>query len=269
MKVVLFCGGEGMRMREFSEQIPKPMAPIGYRPIIWHVMKYYAHYGHKDFILCLGYKANVIKDYFLNYDECKSNDFTLSGNGNGREEIAMSNTDIDDWTITFVDTGVPTSIGGRLMAVREYLKDEKMFLVNYSDNLTNAPLPDIIDFHRKMGGVATFLCAPPSQTFHIVTMNGRCQVKNIEYAAESGIIINGGHFVFNQEIFDYMEPGDELVEAPFQRLIAEKKLVGYLHNDFFVSMDTFKERQAIDDMFVNDCAPWAVWDARKIRNIGK
>ena len=134
MKVVLFCGGFGMRLREFSESIPKPMVNIGYRPILWHVMKYYAHYGHKDFILCLGWQANVIKEYFLNYDECMSNDFVLASGGGS---INLLNTDIHDWNITFVDTGTSSNIGQRLVAVKDYLQDDETFFANYSDGLTD------------------------------------------------------------------------------------------------------------------------------------
>jgi glucose-1-phosphate cytidylyltransferase len=130
MKVVLFCGGLGMRLREYSDKVPKPMVPIGYRPIIWNIMKYYAHFGHKDFILCLGHKADTIKNYFVNYDETISNDFVFTKGG---KDIEMLNTDIDDWRITFVDTGINSNIGMRLMKVKEHLKGEEMFLANYSD----------------------------------------------------------------------------------------------------------------------------------------
>jgi glucose-1-phosphate cytidylyltransferase len=265
MKVVLFCGGQGMRIREYSDEIPKPMVPIGYRPILWHVMKYYAYHGHKDFILCLGYKADVIKNFFLDYDECVSNDFTLSGGG--RSGVQLQNSDIHDWRITFVDTGMSTNIGGRLLAVREHLKGEDVFLANYADNLTNASLPDMIDFFYRQDAVASFLCVRPSHTFHLVRLNGSGVVDDIENVAQSNVIINGGHFVLSQQIFDYMEPGDELVEEPFVRLIKEKRLAGYEHKGFFVCMDTFKERQVLDEMFRNDRAPWSVWDPRKMRNL--
>ena len=134
MKVVLFCGGQGTRLRDYSENVPKPMVPIGYRPILWHVMKYYAHFGHKDFILCLGYRADVIKDYFLNFNECVSNDFVLSAGG---AKLELLNRDIQDWTITFAETGPTSNIGQRLKAVEKYVKDEPMFLANYSDGLTD------------------------------------------------------------------------------------------------------------------------------------
>ena len=139
MKVVLFCGGQGMRLREYGDHVPKPMVPIGYRPILWHLMKYYAHYGHKDFILCLGHKADVIKDYFLNYNESRQQRFRAV-EGGGRTSTCC-NSDIDDWNITFVDTGINSNIGERLKAVRAHLEGEEMFLANYGDNLSDLPLP--------------------------------------------------------------------------------------------------------------------------------
>jgi len=246
-----------MRLREFSEQIPKPMINIGYRPILWHLMKYYAHFGHKDFILCLGYKADVIKDYFLNYDECLSNDFVLTGD---RNNVNLLNRDIHDWRITFVDTGITRNIGERLMAVKEHLKGEEMFLANYSDNLTDLNLPDMIeDFARRDRAVVSFLCVRPSQSFHIVSLNGDSQVQRIQDVANSEVWINGGFFVLRQAIFDYMEPGDELVIQPFQRLIQEKRLNAYKHDKFWAAMDTFKEKQKFDDMYARGEAPWEVW----------
>ena len=256
MKVVLFCGGFGTRLREYSEEIPKPMVPIGYRPILWHLMKYYAHYGHKDFVVCLGYKADVIKEYFLNYDEWLSNDFVLRGGG---REVDMLATDIDDWTITFVDTGMRTNIGGRLMAVREHLESEDVFLANYSDNLTDLVLPEMIGDFQARDAVASFLCVKPSQSFHLVDMNGDGQVESIRDVTQSEMRINGGYFVLRREIFDYMQPGDELVLEPFQRLIEQKKLYGYQHDGFWGCMDTFKEKQKFDELYARGHAPWQVW----------
>src|SRR5215475_15518311 len=155
MKVVLFCGGLRMRLREYSDQIPKPMIPIGYRPILWHVMKYYAHYGHKDFILCLGYKADTVKNYFLNYNECTSNDFVLSQGG---KNMMLFNSDIQDWRITFVDTGMASNIGQRLKAVERHLEGEETFLANYSDGLSDLPLSEYIAHFIDKGRIASFLC---------------------------------------------------------------------------------------------------------------
>ena len=165
MKVVLFCGGQGLRMRD-AENLPKPMVPIGSRPLLWHVMKYYAHFGHNDFILCLGHRADVVKKYFREYDECLSNDFVLSGGGKSVELIA---SDIQDWRITFADTGSESNIGQRLRAVRKYLQGEPEFLVNYSDGLTDLPLPQQLDDFHRQGKVASFLCVRPNLTYHVVT----------------------------------------------------------------------------------------------------
>lgn len=259
MKVVLFCGGLGMRIREYSEEVPKPMVPIGYRPILWHVMKYYAHWGHKEFILCLGYKADVIKNYFLNYDECLSNDFTLSGS-----QVQLANSDIDDWKITFVDTGHDTNIGGRLRAVRDHLQDDEMFLANYSDNLTDVPMDAMIQkMQKNEDRVASFLCVRPSQSFHVVSLDAEHRVSGIHHVSQTDIRINGGYFVLRREIFDHMKPGEELVEAPFERLLAARRLGAYSYDGFFVSMDTFKERQTLDDLYTRGEAPWEVWKRKK------
>jgi len=258
MKVVLFCGGLGMRIREYSEEVPKPMVPIGYRPILWHVMKYYAHWGHKEFILCLGYKADVIKNYFLNYDECLSNDFTMSGS-----KVELVNSDIDDWKITFVDTGHDTNIGGRLRAVREHLEGDEMFLANYSDNLTDVPMDAMVQEMKASDRVASFLCVQPSQSFHVVSLDGQQRVSGIHHVSHTDIRINGGYFVLRREIFDHMKPGEELVEAPFERLIEAKRLGAYRYDGFFVSMDTFKERQMLDDLYTRGEAPWELWKRKK------
>ena len=192
MKVVLFCGGLGTRIREYPEPVPKPMITIGYRPILWHVMKYYAHYGHKDFILCLGYKADAVKNYFLNYDECVSNNFVLS---NGGKKLQLMNSDIHDWNITFVDTGISSNIGQRLKAVEPYLKGESMFLANYSDGLTDLPLPEYIDHFLQRGKVGSFLAVRPPRATTSSSFDGDL-VKGIQPISKAGIWINGGFFVF-------------------------------------------------------------------------
>lgn len=256
MKVVLFCGGLGTRLREVSENIPKPMVHIGYRPILWHVMKYYAHYGHKDFILCLGYKADVIKNYFLNYNECTSNDFTLLEGG---KTLQLLGSDIQDWKITFVDTGLTSNIGQRFKAVEKYLQGEEVFLANYSDGLTDLFLPELIENFQRQDKIASFLCVKPSQSFHLVSMKEDGVVDEIQDVKKSGIRINGGYFVFRKEIFNYINKGEELVVEPFQRLIEMEKLMAYKYDGFWACMDTFKEQQQLDDMFSQGKAPWEVW----------
>jgi glucose-1-phosphate cytidylyltransferase len=257
MKVVLFCGGLGMRLRDYSDQIPKPMVPIGYRPVLWHVMKYYAHFGHTEFILCLGYKADVIKKYFLNYDESLSNDFVLT---NGGRSVEMLHTDIDDWKITFVDTGTNSSIGQRLKAVERFVSDDETFLANYSDGLTDVSLPEMITAHSTSTSVASFLCIKPRHTFHIVSVDGGGGiVKGIQDASHTDFWINGGYFVFQKEIFRYLKEGEELVQEPFQRLIQERKLRAHKYEGFWACMDTFREKQQLDDLYARAEAPWTLW----------
>jgi glucose-1-phosphate cytidylyltransferase len=259
MKVVLFCGGLGMRLREYSEQIPKPMVPIGYRPIVWHVMKYYAHYGHKDFILCLGYKGDAFKNYFLNYNECVSNDFVLAQGG---KEMKLLNSDIQDWRITFVDTGMSSNIGQRLKAVEKYLRGEEVFLANYTDGLSDVPLPDYVDYFLEKRRVASFLSVKPAHSFHVVSAETDV-VTNIRHIRNSNIRMNGGFFILRNDIFRFMKEGEELVEEPFQRLIDEQQLMAYRYDGFWGCMDTFKDKQALDEMYGRGEAPWEVWKAAK------
>jgi glucose-1-phosphate cytidylyltransferase len=258
MKVVIFCGGMGTRLGNHSGDIPKPMVKIGYRPILWHIMKYYAHFGHKEFILCLGYKADVIKDYFLNYNEYISNDFTMS---NGGKDIVLKRCDISDWTISFVDTGLKANIGQRLMAVRSYIQDDEIFMANYADGLTNLNLTGMIEFFNNSGKIGCFICVKPSQSFHVVDVGKEGQIDCIKYVRDSNVVINGGFFIFKREIFNYIKSGEELVEQPFQRLIAEKQLIGYRYDQFWC-MDTFKEHQELNDMFNKGNAPWTVWNQK-------
>lgn len=256
MKVVLFCGGLGTRLKEYSGTIPKPMVDIGYRPLMWHLMKYYAHYGHTDFILCLGYKGDYIKNYFLNYNECISNDFVMSKGG---ADIRLFNSDIGEWTITFVDTGLESNIGQRLKAVQPYLEGEEMFLANYTDGLSDLPLPGYLDAFRASEKVAALVSVRPSVTFHVVKMGEGASVASIEPVRESDLWINAGFFAFRRQIFDYMREGEELVLEPFARLIAEDQLMAYRHEGFFTGMDTFKEKQLFDDLYNSGRMPWAVW----------
>jgi glucose-1-phosphate cytidylyltransferase len=257
MKVVLFCGGFGMRMREYSESIPKPLVKIGNRPILWHIMKYYAHYGHKDFILCLGWKSNAIKQYFLQYDECISNDFVLTSGG---RSVELLNSDIHDWKITFVDTGMQSNIGQRLKAVEHLLEGEDEFLANYTDGLSDVHLPDVIDTFRDRQSTASFLSVNPSQSFHGVRTHEDGTVSSIEPVSKSGLRMNGGFFVFRNEFFQCLNQGEELVEQPFQRLIRKGKLSTYGHDGFWSCMDTFKEKQELDDLNAAGSPPWAIWE---------
>ena len=256
MKVVLFCGGLGMRLREYSESTPKPMVNIGNRPILWHLMKYYAHFGHKEFILCLGWKGNVIKDYFLNYDECVSNNFVLRTG-----EVNLLGSDIHDWSITFVDTGQHSCIGKRLMAAQPYLENDEVFLANYSDGLTDMHLPDLIDYFHQRDSIATCLGVHPNSSFHMIETDGDGLVTKLTPVADAGLWMNGGFFVLRREIFEYMHEGEELVIAPFQRLMARGKLSILEYDGFWSCMDTYKEKQQLDETYALGNAPWEVWKA--------
>jgi len=256
MKVVLFCGGLGTRLREHSDTIPKPLVNIGVRPIVWHLMRYYAHFGHKDFVLCLGYRGDLIRDYFLNYNECLSNDFTLSEGG---RKIDLHSTDIQDWRITFVDTGLHANIGQRLLKVREHLRGEPAFLANYADGLSDIPLDEMIaDFHAKRV-VGTFAGVNGWHSFHTVDATPEGIATRIDSLSSNELLLNGGFFVLRQDIFEYIEPGDELVERPFKRLIEKKLLSVYRHAGFWRAMDTFKDKITFDRMEAQGNCPWMVW----------
>lgn len=256
MKVVLFCGGLGTRLREHSDLIPKPLVNVGIRPIVWHLMRYYAHFGHKDFILCLGYRGDMIREYFTKYDETLSNDFVMSEGG---RKIELMQSDIQDWRITFVDTGMHANLGQRLMRVRKYLEGEEMFLANYSDGLSNLPLNDYIDEFKRRNVTAGLVAVRPSQSLHAVRVDDGGVVSAIESVADSDYWINAGFFCLRQEIFDHIEDGEELVEAPFRRLIAKRQLWSHRHPGFWAAMDTMKDKITLDRMEARGDCPWMVW----------
>jgi glucose-1-phosphate cytidylyltransferase len=248
-----------MRMRGYSEEIPKPMVNIGSRPILWHLMKYYAHFGHKDFILCLGYKGNAIKDYFLNYDESVSNDFVWSQGG---KKVEFLNRDIDDWKITFVETGSNSTIAERLKVVEPYLAGEHTFLANYGDGLTDLHLPSMLDQFEKSGSMASLLLVQPARSFDIVRTNDSGAVTDVRALNNSDVWVNGGFFILRREIFDHIHPGEELVREPFQRLVDKKALLGYKYRGFWQCMDTFKDKQGLDELD-QSTPPWKVWVSDK------
>jgi len=256
MKVVLFCGGYGMRMRNtVHDDIPKPMQMVGPRPLLWHVMRYYAHFGHKEFILCLGYGASRIKEYFLDYRETESNDFVMRDG-----EIQLLDNDISDWTITFVDTGLESPIGERLRRVREHLDGDEYFLANYADVLTDARLDDIVDKFHASGAAVSMMLVPPQQSFHCVEVKESGEVKDIVPVANFPIWINGGFFVLSQEVFDYLPPGGDLVADACEKLAGQGRLFGYRHEGFWKPADTFKERAELDEGYRHGERPWALWE---------
>jgi glucose-1-phosphate cytidylyltransferase len=231
---------------------------------MWHLMSYYARYGHKDFILCLGYRGLAIKEYFLKYDETVSNDFVLSDCGKqGESKVELLRRDIADWRITFVETGLRASIGERLRAARPHLDGEENFLANYSDGLSDLNLDVYLDYFRRRNKIATFLSVAAPHTFHIVKADAEDHVERMEAVGRSVVRINGGFFAFKREIFDYMRDGEDLVLEPFDRLMAKRELLAYPFDGFWRNMDTFKDRQDLEEQWGQGNAPWAHLPAKR------
>jgi len=260
MKVVLFCGGMGTRIREYSEAVPKPMIPIGAQPILWHIMDYYSRHGHNDFVLCLGYKANTIKEFFLNYKPQAFSDLVVSGGGAKVETLGEAR---EDWRVTLIDTGTWRNIGERLWAVRDQVKDEDYFLANYSDGLSDVPLQEMIETFKASGKVACFLAVHPMLTFHLAQIDDSGRVQNIVPSDNADMWINGGFFVFRRDIFDYMREGEEVVLEPFNRLIEAEQLMAYKYEGFWRAMDTLRDRQVLEEMIEQGRMPWRVRDTTR------
>lgn len=255
MKVVIFCGGLGVRMGEATERIPKPMISVGTRPILWHIMKWYASWGHTEFILCLGYRSETIKDYFLHYEEALANDFVLS---NGGRDVQLLARDMDDWKITFVDTGLHSTIGQRLKAVEPHLREDPMFLATYGDGLTDAPLDEMISTLERSGKTGLFISVRPRVEYHVVQVDPTGVVTSVDRLADADVWINGGFFVFRSAIFDAIGPGEELVDQPFARLIDRGELLAYRYEGFWEPMDTIKDKQKLDGLDESGSPPWRV-----------
>ena len=261
MKVVLFCGGLGMRMRDGASTAPKPMAMVGERPLLWHVMRYYAHYGHTDFVLCLGYGASAVKDFFLNYDETRSNDFVIE---NGARDVKLFSTDISDWRITLVDTGLHSAIGERLRRVRRFVADEEMFMANYADVLTTAPLPDIVERFQASDAIASLLAVPPQSSHHVVDIGDDGLITQVTPMQDLRQWENGGYFVLRPEIFDHLHEGEDLVEdALMRRLVPQRRVLAYPYKGYWSPADTVKERARLEEMYQRGNCPWMIWDPER------
>ena len=261
MKVVLFCGGLGMRMRDGASTAPKPMAMVGERPLLWHVMRYYAHYGHTDFVLCLGYGASAVKDFFLNYDETRSNDFVIE---NGARDVKLFSTDISDWRITLVDTGLHSAIGERLRRVRRFVADEQMFMANYADVLTTAPLPEIVERFQASDAIASLLAVPPQSSHHVVDIGDDGLITQVTPMQDLRQWENGGYFVLRPEIFDHLHEGEDLVEdALMRRLVPQRRVLAYPYKGYWSPADTVKERAGLEEMYQRGNCPWMVWDPER------
>ncbi len=262
MKVVLFCGGAGFHLPGQSEAVPKPMTTIGYRPILWHNMRYYAHCGMKNFILCLGFKGEFVKNYFLRYNEALSNDFVMS---NGGLKLELKSTDIQDWHITFTDTGLTTNVAQRLRAVERYVHGDEIFCANYADNLTNAPLAEFIKDFTERDKIAAVVAVRPNYSFHVVSHRADGLVTNIEGLHDSDRWVNGGYFIFRRAIFDYLLPEEDLVDHTFPRLIEANQLVSYRYDGFWSALDTLRDLHDLQALHDGGSPPWAPWSWRPPR----
>ena len=265
MKVVLFCGGMGLRLHPTTENIPKPLVLVGGKPVLLLLMKYYSYFGYKEFILCLGYKGEEIKKFFLNYDECLQADFVLS-NGVKKE---LFKSDIKDWKVTFVETGLNTNLGQRLKLVQKYLDKEEMFLANYSDGLTDLHLPQMINYFIKRDKTGCLIAVKPTVAFHSVSISKDGYVKKIRQLNQTPLRINGGFFVFKKQVFDYIRSGEDLVNEPFQRLISKNELIAYPYDGFWASLDTYKDKQRLDELASNNASFWEIWNGNNRKGSGE
>jgi glucose-1-phosphate cytidylyltransferase len=257
MKVVILCGGLGTRLREETEFRPKPLVDVGGHPILWHIMKLYAHHGFRDFVLCLGYRGNMIKEYFLNY-EAMNNDFTICLGRESRLEY-NDNHEEQNFRITLADTGLETMTGGRLRRARKYLSDD-CFMVTYGDGVSDVDIRRLVEFHKSHGRLATVTTFRPVSRFGILDINANNQVQNFIEKPKSDAWASAGFFVFQREVLDYLNDDECILEhEPLQRLAAERQLIAYHHDGFFYAMDTYREYQILNDLWKNGQAPWKVW----------
>jgi len=258
MKVVVLCGGLGTRLREETEFRPKPMVEIGGRPILWHIMKMYAHYGMREFILCLGYRGNMIKDYFLNY-EAMNNDFRISLGRKSHIEFMGAHQE-QDFTVTLADTGLDTMTGGRLQRVARYLADDDTFLLTYGDGLSDVNIRNLVEFHKSHGKLATVTSVPPISRFGVLEANSQGKVERFAEKPRANGLISAGFFVLNRRIFDYLTGPDCILERePMERLARDGQLMAYRHDGFFFAMDTFREYQHLNELWASEKTPWKVW----------
>jgi glucose-1-phosphate cytidylyltransferase len=256
VKTVILCGGLGTRLREETEYRPKPMVDIGGRPILWHIMKLYAHHGFREFVLCLGYKGHVIKEYFLNY-EALNNDFTMCLGRDARIRYDNSHEE-QNFTVTLADTGLNTMTGGRIKRIQKYV-DNSRFLMTYGDGVADVDIPELLRFHESHGKLATLTSVRPVSRFGVIDLEGEKVTHFLEKPQEKGWI-NGGFFVLEPGVFDYLGGDSCVLEGePLERLAADGQLMAYRHEGFFFAMDTYREYLYLNELWQSGKAPWRVW----------
>jgi glucose-1-phosphate cytidylyltransferase len=258
LKVVILCGGLGTRLREETEFRPKPMVEVGGRPILWHIMKTYAHHGFHEFVLCLGYRGNTIKDYFLNY-EAMNNDFSICLGQTSHIRYHNLHTE-QGFGVTLADTGMNTMTGGRIRRIRKYV-DGDTFLLTYGDGVSNVDIRGLMEFHKSHGKIATVTTVPPVSRFGIMDLNREGCVNSFVEKPRTDGWMNAGFFALNREVFDYLGGDDDCIfeREPLERLAADGQLMAYRHDGFFYAMDTFREYQHLNELWKVGEAPWRVW----------
>ncbi|MCY6370536.1 glucose-1-phosphate cytidylyltransferase [Clostridium ganghwense] len=255
MKAVILCGGKGTRMREETEYRPKPLVDIGGRPIIWHILKIYSYYGVKDFILCLGYKGNMIKQYFNDMD-WMNNDYTLHID-NGSKYIQYHNQERENWNVTLVDTGLETLTAGRLKKIEKYI-DEENFLMTYGDGLSDININKLIEYHKKMEKIVTMTGVHPMSSYGVIEVENGI-AKSFNEKPRQGGFINGGFMVLNKKVFNYIQEDCMFEEKPIRNIAQEKELAIFKHDGFWIAIDTFKDVQRANMLWNTGNKPWKVW----------
>lgn len=257
MKVVILAGGLGTRLSEETDLKPKPMVEIGGRPILWHIMKIYSHYGFNDFVVLTGYKSHIIKEYFINYYS-RYSDITVDMSSNS---VEIHKTRTEPWKVTMLYTGKNTMTGGRIKKAQDYIGNET-FMLTYGDGVANVNIPETIDFHKKSGKLATLTAIQPSGKFGAINIENNGEISSfMEKPKGDGAWINGGFFVLEPKIFDYIQDGDSTIweKEPLENLAKDNQLNAYKHSGFWRPMDTLKDKIDLTEMWQSKAAPWKIW----------
>lgn len=262
MKVVILCGGRGTRLSEETEFKPKPMVMVGNRPILWHIMKLYSHYGYNDFVLCLGYKGEMIKDYFLKHDEL-AHDFTLQL-GSGVKQVNHHGNTTPHWNITFADTGIECETGSRIARVRKYLNDsDDSFFLTYGDGLADVHMPSLLEHHKRAGKIITVTSIRPPNPFGVLEINDDGLVTSFAEKHQSKDWTNGGFFVCNKKVFDYIDDSGKCIfeQGPLGEIAHKGELIAYKHQNFWHCVDTLKHLDGLNSLYQKGQRPWMVWES--------
>lgn len=255
MKVVILAGGKGTRISEESHVRPKPMVEIGGKPILWHIMKTYSNYGFHEFIICCGYKGEIIKDYFLHYNAYQSDSTFCLKNGS----IAVHKSEIEPWKVTLANTGLETLTAGRILKIKEYIEEDE-FLLTYGDGVSDVNIQDVVKFHHEMGKIATITTIQPPGRFGAIKIDEDNQVRGFkEKARADQAWVNTGFMVLNRKVFDYLGDGSEMLEqGPFEQLARDGEMAAYKHEGFWSPMDTIHDKEYLERLWKENKAPWKV-----------